>query len=198
TLRETCRRTQVELERNRVIWGNESGAFGVPCDVYRQERHTGSSQDECFCAGPAKLDSQGLMRSQDCVCARVDNGCSHWTGLTREPVPTDGAVAYCYFDWDVQRPVCSHAAPLAAEHITVINGREDLFIQHCWGKALVEVYNQAPYDHDRAHLCTFPGRAGHGVLLQEPGWVNQRIASAIDGEWSGCTLGQVQGCEGVE
>jgi pimeloyl-ACP methyl ester carboxylesterase len=68
------------------------------------------------------------------------------------------------------------------DRLTVINGRQDLYIQWTYGKALVEGY-QRLLGPNRAVLVTYPGAdgAGHGVLVQHPKWVQEQIYAALQG-----------------
>ena len=63
-------------------------------------------------------------------------------------------------------PPSTNCVPLDTGPITVINGPEDLYIQHTYGKELVAAYQQI-YGLNRARIITYPGNegAGHGVLL---------------------------------
>jgi hypothetical protein len=62
----------------------------------------------------------------------------------------------------------------------VINGLEDLYIQHTYGKELVTAYRRM-FGRNRASLVPYPGPAGagHGVLLQHPTWTQEQIFEAI-------------------
>lgn len=62
--------------------------------------------------------------------------------------------------------------------LTVINGYEDLYIQWTYGEALVDAYN-TEYGSGKATLDMYPGSAGHGVLIQHPGWTQEQISSAL-------------------
>ncbi|HEY1731344.1 MAG TPA: hypothetical protein VGG15_06335 [Terriglobales bacterium] len=65
--------------------------------------------------------------------------------------------------------------------MTVINGPEDLYIQHTYGKALVDAYQQE-FGIGKARLVTDTGAdgAGHGILLLHPKWVQAQIWSALN------------------
>jgi pimeloyl-ACP methyl ester carboxylesterase len=81
-----------------------------------------------------------------------------------------------------EAPSCSRCAPLQiAGGLTVLNGREDLFIQWTHGRALVRAYQESL--GERAQLVTYDGAdgAGHGLLLQHPRWVQEQIAALLRG-----------------
>jgi pimeloyl-ACP methyl ester carboxylesterase len=79
------------------------------------------------------------------------------------------------------QPAASGCVPLTITGgILVINGYQDLYIQHTYGDALVQGY-QNLCGSAGAMLDTYPGSdgAGHGVLLQHPGWVQAQIAMGL-------------------
>jgi pimeloyl-ACP methyl ester carboxylesterase len=79
------------------------------------------------------------------------------------------------------QPTASQCVPLVISGgILVVNGYQDLYIQHTYGDALVQGY-QAACGQSSAMLDTYPGSdgAGHGVLLQHPGWTQAQIALGL-------------------
>lgn len=114
-------------------------------------------------------------------CARAGTG-FHSEGCTASRTPeqslVDGGVCRTN-DSNRDLPIASHCVPLTMTGtITVINGFEDLFIQWTYGRALVDAYD-AQYGARTAHLVTYPGLAGHGVLIQHPGWTEAQISIAL-------------------
>lgn len=116
-------------------------------------------------------------------CARAGR---HFTSLrcssyaTVDMSDTNGGV--CKTDTkDLDHPVARDCVKIAMTgKITVIAGYEDLFDQWTYGKALVEGYrrSQGP---GAATLRLYPGSAGHGLLIQHPGYVQAMAAEAVAG-----------------
>jgi hypothetical protein len=75
-------------------------------------------------------------------------------------------------------PISTNCVSLNTGRITVINGLEDLYIQHTYGDELVAAYQQM-YGAGRATIVTYPGGAGRGVLLEHPMWTQEQIFKAI-------------------
>lgn len=65
--------------------------------------------------------------------------------------------------------------------MTVINGPEDLLIQHTYGAELVSAYQQQ-YGTAKATLVTYGGNegAGHAVLIQHPKWTQVQLFAALE------------------
>ena len=150
--------------RTTAPWAD---THGVPADVYSQQRELVSDWDSCFCAA-AGAD----YASAECSC----DGAAIISEL-------NGGVCQCQADETTpQAPTCNRCAPLTvAGGLTVLNGREDLFIQWTHGRELVRAYQESL--GDRAKLVTYDGEdgAGHGILLQHPRWVQEQIAAALSG-----------------
>lgn len=64
--------------------------------------------------------------------------------------------------------------------ITVLAGYEDLFDQWTYGRAVVQGYRRAQ-GRNAAQLLIYPGSAGHGLLIQHPGWAQQMMDAEIAG-----------------
>lgn len=77
-------------------------------------------------------------------------------------------------------PISTNCVPPHTGPITVINGPEDLYIQHTYGEELVTAYQQM-FGASRAKIVTYPARdgAGHRILLQYPMWNKKPIFDAI-------------------
>lgn len=107
----------------------------------------------------------------------TSTGCT--TYGTVEQSATNGGV--CATDAkNTDEPVAHACAPLTMTgKITVLNGHEDLFIQWTYGRALVAGYKAL--GAGKASLVTYPGAAGHGVLIQHPKWTQAQIQTAMQG-----------------
>lgn len=160
-----CERMFVDQFANREIepWSRTSG---VPYDVYVNQRGFDHDWNVCWCAR-AGAD----FTSEDCTCS--------------EPVElssTNGGVCRCHVaPGEPETPVCASCVDLGiAGRITVLNGYEDMYIQWTYGRGLVDAY-AARYGDGAATIVTYAGSegAGHGVLLQHPGWTQQQIAVAL-------------------
>lgn len=139
---------------------------GVPQDLYVQQREIVHDWNECVCATPG-----ADFHSTGCSCSKP-------------PQLSDSNGGVCQSrsgEASRNAPVSSHCAPLKfSGRLTAIHGQEDLFIQWTYGRALVEAYQQAQ-GPDKARLVLYDGAdgAGHGVLLQHPRWVQERIHEAL-------------------
>ncbi len=139
-----------------------SKTVGVDDGVFAQQREIAhdSSLGYCTTAGSA-FDSEGCTASATPEQSLVDGGLCQTN------------------DSDRDLPVSSGCDPLSMTgEITVINGYEDLFIQWTYGQALVNAYN-TEYGAGTANLVTYPGLAGHGVMIQHPGWTQAQISAAL-------------------
>lgn len=139
---------------------------GVPQALYTQQRALVYDWNHCYCATPdASFHSTGCSCSATPQLTEADGGvCQSKSGESTRNAPS-----------------AFNCVPLKLNgQLTVINGREDLFIQWTYGKALVEAYQQA-YGKDKAALVVYDGSdgAGHGVLVQHPRWVQERIHAAL-------------------
>lgn len=138
---------------------------GISPDVYRQERGFDHDWNTCHCptAGPD-------FTSTGCTCAGPVQQSARDGGMCQTAITGAGTA---------NGPVSTGCASLRfAGRLTVINAREDLFIQWTYGRALVRGMQQA-LGADKARLVTYPGSAGHAVLMQYPAWTQQQIADAM-------------------
>jgi pimeloyl-ACP methyl ester carboxylesterase len=153
------------LNRVTAPWEHTQG---VSQEQYRQQRALVDDWNHCYCATPGSS-----FNSTGCSCAR-----------TPQLSDTNGGVCQSKSGEHTRNaPSSFDCVPLKLEgHLTVINGRQDLFIQWTYGKALVEAYQKA-YGADKAALVVYdgPDGAGHGVLVQHPKWVQERIHAALQG-----------------
>jgi pimeloyl-ACP methyl ester carboxylesterase len=104
-------------------------------------------------------------------------GCTSY-GAVQESATNGGVCATDAKNTD--EPIARACAPLTMTgKITVINGHEDLFIQWTYGRALVAGYDAL--GAGKAKLVTYPGSAGHGVMIQHPKWTQMQIQAAMQG-----------------
>ncbi|PTL79590.1 alpha/beta fold hydrolase [Vitiosangium sp. GDMCC 1.1324] len=139
---------------------------GVSEDLYRQQRVLVDDWNHCYCATPGSS-----FNSTGCSCSK-----------TAQMTESNGGVCQSKSGENTRNaPSSFNCVPLKlAGNLTVINGPQDLFIQWTYGKALVEAYQKA-YGEDKATLVVYdgPGGAGHGILMQHPRWVQERIHAAL-------------------
>ena len=158
-----CRRALVEQVLNQKAWP-WSLTDGVPAELYAQQRQQNLDYSVCYCSG-ATSD----FKSSNCQCSRKP-----------EMSETNGGLCQTTSN-PPNQPKSSHCVPLAMSGaMTVINGPEDLYIQHTYGKALVDAY-QREFGASKARLVTYRGAdgAGHGILLQHPKWTQTQIWNAL-------------------
>ena len=162
--RPECRRAIAEEILNQKAWP-WSLTNGVPPELYVQQRQQNLDYSVCYCGA---ADSQ--FHTSDCHCSRPP-----------EMSETNGGLCQTTSN-PPNQPVSSHCAPLTISgSLTVINGPEDLYIQHTYGKALVDAY-QREFGIGKARLVSYPGAdgAGHGVLVQHPKWTQAQIWQALN------------------
>ena len=162
--RAECRKTVLEQLLNRKTWP-WSLTHGISDELYVQQRELAFDYSLCYCrtAGPD-------FQTSDCHCSQP-----------AQMSDTNGALCQTTSN-PRNQPVSKDCSPLnISGTITVINGPEDLFIQHVYGKALVEAYQQE-LGATKARVVTYPGDdgAGHGVLLQHPKWTQQQLWNALN------------------
>ncbi len=162
--RAECRKAVAEQIVNQKTWP-WSLTRGISDALYVQQRELAFDFSLCFCGAAGS----GFQTS-DCHCSQP-------------PKMSDSNGALCRTtSHPPNQPVTTNCAPLDISGvITVINGPEDLFIQHVYGKALVEAY-QRQFGAAKARLVTYPGNdgAGHGVLLQHPKWTQMQLWNAMN------------------
>lgn len=159
-----CRDTVAEQLLNRKVppW---SQTKGISDELYIQQRELAFDYSLCYCANAVPG-----FQSSDCHCS-----------LPAEMSESNGGVCQTVSK-PPNKPVSTNCVPLKMSgRMTVINGPEDLFIQHVYGKALVDAYNRQ-YGAGTANLETYSGAdgAGHGVLLQHPKWTQQQLWNALN------------------
>ena len=160
----TCRRTVSEQLVNRRTWP-WSLTGGIPDELYVQQRELAFDYSLCYCGA-----ADAKFQTSDCHCS-----------APAQMSETNGGVCQTSAN-PLNRPVSTNCAPIhIGGGMTVINGPEDLYIQHVYGKALVDAY-QRQLGEQRVRLVTYPGKdgAGHGVLLQHPKWTQMQIWSALN------------------
>ncbi len=154
------------LNRLTPPWSHTQG---VSQTFYEQQREIVQDWNYCYCAGAeAGFKSTGCSCSEAVAMSETNGGVCQTRAGTLTP----------------NAPSSSQCVPLKLQGaITVIAGREDLFIQWTYGKALVEGYQQAQ-GKDKANLVLYEGAdgAGHGILIQHPKWVQEHIYTALQKE----------------
>jgi pimeloyl-ACP methyl ester carboxylesterase len=161
-----CQKNEAVQAANRLAWP-WSLTQGVDQNLFSQQRELDADYSLCYCA-TASSD----FTSVDCSCS----------GSAPEMSSSNGGVCQTVSTGATQpnAPISTSCVELHTGPITVINGPEDLYIQHTYGEELVTAYQQI-YGPDRASIVTYPGvdGAGHGVLLMHPMWTQQQIYDAI-------------------
>jgi pimeloyl-ACP methyl ester carboxylesterase len=162
-----CLKIADEFAANRLAFPwSQTG--GISQAVYVNQRQLSNDWNYSYCAGAgAGFTSTGCttLPLQPPQLSATNGGvCKTFTpaGLPNQPTTTD-------------------CVPLQIQgSLTVVNGPEDLYIQHTYGAALVAGY-QRQLGVQKASLATYPGAdgAGHGILLQHPKWVQDRVAAAL-------------------
>ena len=139
---------------------------GVPQALYTQQRQLVHDWNDCACSTPG-----ADFHSTGCSCSK-----------TPQLAETNGGVCQSKAGESSRNaPVAFNCAPLKLQgQLTVLHAPEDLFIQWTYGKALVEAYQKAQ-GPNKARLVVYDGAdgAGHGVPVQHPRWVQERIHEAL-------------------
>lgn|GEM_PF-2421994 len=162
-----CFKNLLVEEANRLTppW---SITDGIDSAVFVQQREQANDYGLCYCS-----TTDGSFNSTGCSCS----------GSAPEMSSSNGGICQTVSTGTTQpnAPISSNCVALDSGPITVLNGPEDLFIQHTYGQELVSAYQQA-FGPNRARIVTYPGTsgAGHGVLLQHPMWMQQQIYDAIN------------------
>lgn len=160
-----CRKQLDDYVLNRITSPWEK-TQGVSKELYVQQRELVNDWNYCYCStASAGFKSSGCSCSKPTQISDTNGGvCQSRSGeLTRNAPSSSNCVRFAIDG-----------------KLTVINGKQDLFIQWTYGKALVEAYQQA-YGKEKAVLLTYPGSdgAGHGVLMQHPRWTQEQIITAL-------------------
>ena len=136
---------------------------GVDDTIFAQQRQQANDWAVAHCTGAA--------------AGFTSTGCATYGAVQQSA--TNGGV--CETDAkNTDEPVAHACSPLTMTgKLTVINGHEDLFIQWTYGRALVAGYDAL--GSGKARLVTFPGLAGHGVMIQHPKWTQMQIENAMQG-----------------
>ncbi len=161
--RPECRKSLADEILNQKAWP-WSLTNGVSPELYVQQRQQNLDYSVCYCGA---ADSQ--FHATDCHCSRPPEMSDTNGGLCRTTSNPPN------------QPISTHCAPLTMSgSLTVINGAEDLYIQHTYGKALVDAYQQE-FGAGKARLVTYASAdgAGHGILLQHPKWTQAQVWSAL-------------------
>lgn len=145
------------IDLNTYPW---SITKGIDDAVYTQERELSNDFDTAYCSGGGPNFTSTGCTAFGKVEMSVQNGGVCKTDTSNPDVP-----------------VASSCAPITMTgKLTVINGYEDLLTQWTYGQALVNGYAQLGI---KTNLQTFPGAAGHGVMIQHPEWTQDQIFAAM-------------------
>ncbi len=139
-------------------WKRTSGVSGKPYDL---QRSWSNDFDVAYCS----TASSGFTSS----------GCTAYGPIDQSV--TNGGVCQT----DTSNPDAPTASNCDRFHIagkfTVLYGHEDLFTQYTYDESLVKGLNAAMPGSAKGTL--YPGSAGHGLLIQEPRWVQAQLYSAM-------------------
>jgi pimeloyl-ACP methyl ester carboxylesterase len=162
--RAECRKSIADEVLNQRAWP-WALTGGVPPELYVQQRQENLDYSVCYCGA-----ANSRFQTSDCHCSR-------------KPEMSEANGALCQTtSKPPNKPVSTDCAPLTISGtMTVINGPEDLYIQHTYGRALVDAYQQE-LGTGKVKLVTYLGAdgAGHGILLQHPKWTQAQIWNALN------------------
>ncbi|HTU82876.1 MAG TPA: hypothetical protein VMF61_12140 [Candidatus Acidoferrales bacterium] len=135
--------------------------LGIDAQVYAQQRQASGDWDAAYCgkAGPAFTSRQ--CSSSAPVQQSITNG-----GICQ----TDTSNA--------DRPASKVCAPLQISgHVRLLDGYEDLYVLWRYDAALADGLNAVK--PGIAQYAIYGKPAGHGIMLQYPGWVEAQFAAAM-------------------
>ncbi len=133
---------------------------GLDDAVYAEQRQLSHDFDVAYCSGGGPNFTSSGCTAFAPVDVTVQNGgiCKTDTSNPDQPVPT----------------ACDRLNITGT--LTVINGYQDLLTQWTYGQALVNAYTS---QGQKAVLDTYPGAAGHGVMVQHPLWTQTEMYAAM-------------------
>jgi pimeloyl-ACP methyl ester carboxylesterase len=139
-------------------WKRTSGVSGKPYDL---QRSWSNDFDLAYCSTASPNFTSSGCTAYGTIDQSVTNGgvCETNTSNTNAPTSTNCDAFHI------------------AGKFTVLYGREDLFTQWTYDQSLVDGLNAAMPGSARGLL--YPGSAGHGLLIQEPRWVQAQLAAAM-------------------
>ncbi len=147
------------IDMNTTPWSITSG---IDSAEYINERELSNDFDVAYCSGAGPNFTSTGCTAFGTVKMSLENGGVCESDTTNPDIP-----------------VASSCAPLhISGRFTVINGYEDLLTQWTYGKAVVDAYAQQ-LGASKAVLKTYPGAAGHGVMIQHPLWTQTEMAAAM-------------------
>jgi hypothetical protein len=134
---------------------------GIDTAVYTNERQSSNDYDVAYCSGVGSNFTSTGCTSYGTIQMSTQNGgvCKTDTSNTNVPVSSS----------------CDSLT--ISGRMVVINGFEDLLTQWTYGKALVDAYVRQGAGSDS--LQTYPGSAGHGVMIQHPLWTQTQMFTAM-------------------
>ncbi|HZS01466.1 MAG TPA: hypothetical protein VFE37_22310 [Chloroflexota bacterium] len=162
-----CGTTAAEFAANRLTFPwSRTGGISQQVLVNQRQLANDWSYSYCPAAGPNFTSL----------------GCSSLPSEPPQLSATNGGVCQTSSPTGLpNHPTSSQCVPLQIQgSVTVVNGPEDLYIQHTYGAALVAGY-QRQFGVQKANLVTYSGAdgAGHGILLQHPKFVQDTIFAAL-------------------
>jgi pimeloyl-ACP methyl ester carboxylesterase len=132
-----CKLNELVQLANRLVspW---STTKGVDPTLFTQQRELDADYSLCYCT-----QTDGNFDSTDCSCS----------GSAPEMSSSNGGMCQTISSGTTtpNAPISTNCVALNTGPITVINGPEDLYIQHTYGEELVTAYQQA-YGADRATI----------------------------------------------
>lgn len=135
---------------------------GIDQAVFVNERELSNDFDVAYCSGASANFTSSGCTSYGTVDISESNG-----GVCRTNTTNPNS------------PVSSSCDPLKLKgKLVVINGYEDLLTQWTYGQALVNAY-AGQLGAANATLETYPGSAGHGVMIEYPMWTQAQIYAAM-------------------
>ncbi len=139
-----------------------SNTRGIDDKVYAQQREQSDDWNVGYCARAGRA----FASLQCSASGRVEQS------------ETNGGI--CLTDTsNPNRPIAKVCAPLAITgKVLLLDGYEDLFVQWTYDKALEDGLNAAR--PGLAAYTIYKGSAGHGLLIQHPGWTQAQMQAAME------------------
>lgn len=134
---------------------------GIDKGVYDQERAQSEDYDVAYCATALPKFTSGNCSAYGTIAQSVTNGgvCKTDTSSSNEPVSV----------------ACDKL--VISGKVTLLDGFEDLLVQWTYDKALADGLDAAK--RGIATYRIYPGRAGHGLLIQYPRWTQAQTYAAL-------------------
>jgi pimeloyl-ACP methyl ester carboxylesterase len=139
-------------------WKRTAGVSGKP---YALQRSWSNDFDVAYCSTASRNFTSSGCTAYGTVKQSITNGAVCKTDTSNPDAPTSTS--------------CDAFAIKGM--FTVIFGHEDLFTQWTYDESLVDALNAKKSGSAKGVL--YPGSAGHGLLIQEPRWVQAQLAAAM-------------------